>query len=96
VPVEVAQFGWQATARKLERLRAAPTLRLSPDAQPFVTDGGNYILDCAFGPIESPETLARDLDSIVGVIEHGLFVGITSLVLVGTSKGVNRLEPESS
>jgi ribose 5-phosphate isomerase A len=96
VPVEVAQFGWEATARKLERLRATPVLRLRSDGQRFITDGGNYILDCAFGPIESAAALQRELDSIVGVIEHGLFIGLTSLVLVGTLQGVKRLERKSS
>ena len=96
VPVEVAQFGWQATARELAQLKAIPTLRQSADGQPFVTDGGNYILDCAFGPIESANALQRELDSVVGVIEHGLFIGLTSLVLVGTARGVKRLEPHFS
>ena len=92
VPVEVAQFGWQATARSLARLNGAPTLRLSADDKPFITDGGNYILDCAFGRIESAESLGHKLDSIVGVIEHGLFIGMTSLVVIGTLDGVKRLE----
>ena len=65
---------------------------MRPDGQPFVTDGGNYILDCAFGPIESPLTLQRELDSIVGVVEHGLFLGMASQVLVGTPEGVKRLD----
>lgn len=92
VPVEVPQFGWQATARKLAKLEAVPILRLRSDGEPFVTDGGNYILDCAFGRIESPETLQRELDSVVGVVEHGLFIGLASLVLVGAASGVQRLE----
>lgn len=96
VPVEVAQFGWQATARKLATLRATPILRLRSDGEPFVTDGGNYILDCAFESIESANTLQRELDSVVGVIEHGLFIGLASLVLVGTSEGVKRLDQKSS
>lgn len=96
VPVEVAQFGWEATARKLQRLRVTPVLRLRSDGQRFITDGGNYILDCAFGRIESAAALQRELDSIVGVIEHGLFIGLTSLVLVGTLQGVKRLERKSS
>jgi ribose 5-phosphate isomerase A len=91
VPVEVAQFGWQATARNLANLKATPILRLQADGKPFVTDGGNYILDCAFGRIESPNALQRELDSVAGVIEHGLFIGMASLVLVGTSEGVKRL-----
>ena len=92
VPVEVAQFGWQATARALTRLKGVPTLRVTDDEKPFVTDGGNYILDCAFGRIESPESLGHELDSVVGVVEHGLFIGMASLVLVGTAEGVKRLE----
>jgi len=96
LPVEVVQFGWQATARNLGTLKANPTLRLLSDGSPFVTDGGNYILDCAFGLIESAAALQRELDSVVGVVEHGLFVGLASQVLVGTREGVKRLERESS
>jgi ribose 5-phosphate isomerase A len=95
VPVEVAQFGWQATERNLAKLGAAPTLRLRSDGTPFITDGGNYILDCAFGRIESANALQRELDSVVGVIEHGLFIGLASLVFIGTSEGVKRLDSES-
>jgi ribose 5-phosphate isomerase A len=96
VPVEVAQFGWQATARSLSRLKAIPTLRLSGDGKPFITDGGNYILDCAFGKIESPDSLAHELDGIVGVIEHGLFIGMASLIVIGTPGGVKRLDRKPS
>jgi ribose 5-phosphate isomerase A len=96
VPVEVAQFGWQATARRLVQLKAIPTLRQRVEGKAFVTDGGNYILDCAFDRIESAESLQRELDSVVGVIEHGLFIGMASLILVGTSEGVKRLEQQRS
>lgn len=96
VPVEVAQFGWQATARNLTRLKGNPRLRLQSDGEAFVTDGGNYILDCAFGPIPFASALQRDLDGIVGVVEHGLFIGLASEVLVGTREGVTRLEREPS
>ncbi len=92
VPVEVAQFGWQATQRALAKLKANPGLRLTADGKPFVTDGGNYILDCAFGPIESPSSLAHELDSVVGVMEHGLFIGMASIALVGAADGVKTLE----
>jgi len=95
VPVEVAQFGWQATARSLAKLQGKPTLRLDANGTPFVTDGGNYILDCAFGRIESAGALAHELDGVVGVIEHGLFIGMASLVVIGSSEGVKRLTRES-
>jgi ribose 5-phosphate isomerase A len=85
VPVEVVQFGWQATARRLEALGAKPQRR------DFVTDSGNYILDCAFGRIEAPRTLANDLDHIAGVVEHGLFIGMATEVHVGGPAGVDVL-----
>ncbi|MBV9759974.1 MAG: ribose-5-phosphate isomerase RpiA [Acidobacteriaceae bacterium] len=95
VPVEVAQFGWQTTAHKLKNLHCAPILRLDSEGKPFVTDGGNFILDCAFGRIGDAKALAGELDSIVGVIEHGLFIGLTALVVIGTSTGVKRLDRKS-
>jgi ribose 5-phosphate isomerase A len=91
VPVEVAQFGWQATARQLSELKLNPGLRLDKQKNPYVTDGGNYILDCATGPIESADKLAAELDSIVGVVEHGLFLNMTTEVLIGTDDGVKSL-----
>jgi ribose 5-phosphate isomerase A len=96
VPVEIAQFGWQATARSLAKLKATPILRLQAGGKPFVTDGGNYILDCAFGRIESVDALQRELDSVVGVLEHGLFIGMASLIVIGSSDGVKRLARESA
>ncbi|HWF46759.1 MAG TPA: ribose-5-phosphate isomerase RpiA [Bryobacteraceae bacterium] len=92
VPVEVAQFGWQATARKLAKLGGNPALRLRADNERFITDGGNYILDCAFGPIASPAALERELNDIVGVVEHGLFIGMACQALVGTPEGVKTLD----
>lgn len=92
VPVEVAQFGWQATARSLAKLGGNPTLRLRSDNERFITDGGNYILDCAFGPISSPASLERELNDVVGVVEHGLFIGMACQALVGTPNGVKTLD----
>jgi ribose 5-phosphate isomerase A len=94
VPVEVAQFGWQATFRLLENLKGNPGLRMH-EGDPFVTDGGNYILDCGFGLIASPADLQRELDGVVGVMEHGLFIGMASLVLVGTATGVTQMRREA-
>ncbi|MEO8025653.1 MAG: ribose-5-phosphate isomerase RpiA [Bryobacteraceae bacterium] len=88
IPLEVAPFGWQATALHLAPLNANPALRFKEDGQPYVTDGGHYILDCAFGIIQDPVDVARKLDSIVGLVDHGLFLGMATEVLVGGSDGV--------
>lgn len=94
VPVEVAQFGWQSTAKRLAQLQSKPVLRIAAGGKTFITDGGNYILDCAFGPIQSALALQAQLDSTVGVVEHGLFVGLTSEVAIGEPTGVRLLEAE--
>ena len=77
LPIEVVQFGWQATARRIEQLGAKSQRR------DLVTDNGNYILDCIFGPIENPKSLAMELDHITGIVEHGLFIGMAAEVHVG-------------
>ena len=88
LPVEVAQFGWQATAAALEKLGSVPELRQAGGA-PFVTDGGNFILDCRFGPIDEPQNTERAINMTVGVVEHGLFVGRSSVVIVATASGID-------
>ncbi len=94
IPVEVVPFGWKTTAKRLEKIGAHPTLRTGSDGQIFRTDGGHYILDCALGPIQSPQSLQAELDSIVGVVEHGLFIRIAYQALVGGSQGVKTLHRE--
>jgi ribose 5-phosphate isomerase A len=91
VPVEVVQFGWQATQRRLRELSGNPTLRLGKDGQPYVTDGGHYIIDCAFGPMENPKDTAHHLDHVVGAVEHGLFLNYAREVFVGGRDGVTML-----
>jgi ribose 5-phosphate isomerase A len=92
VPVEVVQFGWQSTQRTLQELHLNPGLRMTKDQKPFITDGGNYILDCATGPIPSAAKLQEQLDATVGVVEHGLFLGMTSEVIIGSEQGVKTLK----
>ena len=92
VPVEVVPFGWEATARKLKAIGAGAELRPGVDDKPYVTDGGHYILDCAFGPIADPKKIARELDETVGVVEHGLFLGLAKQVFVGGPGGVKILK----
>jgi ribose 5-phosphate isomerase A len=92
VPAEVVPFGWPATAKKLAQFGANPSLRRPAGGEPFITDGGHYILDCAFRAIPSPEDLDRRFDSVVGLVEHGLFIGMTSQVIVGGILGVKTLQ----
>ena len=97
LPVEVVEFGLPATALAIERaaielgLNAAFDLR-QHGGRPYVTDGGNRILDASFGRIPDPEALAECLDSIPGVVEHGLFLGLADLALVASPAGVARIE----
>jgi ribose 5-phosphate isomerase A len=91
VPVEVVQFGWEATQRRLSELGGNPTLRLGKDGKPFVTDGGHFIMDCAFGPMENPKETAHHLDHVVGSVEHGMFLKFASEVFVGSPDGVRIL-----
>lgn len=92
VPVEVVPFGWQVTARHLSSLGASPTLRRNPDGEPFHSDGGNYILDCTFESGVDAASMARQLDHVVGVVEHGFFIGLTSEVHVAGADGVRVLK----
>jgi ribose 5-phosphate isomerase A len=92
VPVEVVQFGWEATQKKLGELGGNPALRRGADQTPYVTDGGHYIIDCAFGPMENPKEIAHHLDHVVGAVEHGLFLGFATEVFVGGRDGVTVLK----
>jgi ribose 5-phosphate isomerase A len=64
------------------------SLRQTGSGQPFRTDQGNFILDCAFGPIANATALARELDARTGIVEHGLFLGLATDLLVATDHGV--------
>jgi ribose 5-phosphate isomerase A len=91
VPVEIVAFGWQVTLDRLADLGARPTLRVVGD-EPYRTDSGNHIADCAFGEIDDPADLERRLAAITGVVESGLFIGLAARVLVGTQAGIRVLE----
>jgi ribose 5-phosphate isomerase A len=92
VPVEVVAFGLEATGAALEGLGASPRLRLSLASEPFVTDSGNRILDCSFGPIADPPRLEKRIRRVVGVVESGLFIGCADPVFVADAAGVHRLD----
>jgi ribose 5-phosphate isomerase A len=91
LPVEVIPFGWHAQRRFLESLGARVTVRQQHDGTPFRTDQGNLILDCAFGPIQQPKELAAKLDARTGIVEHGLFLGLATEVIVAGADGIRNL-----
>jgi len=93
IPVEVVSFGWKTTERRLARLGGNPVLRHRPNGSVFLTDGGHYILDCKFGPLASAADTERHLNDTVGVVEHGMFLGMTGMVIVGDESGIRILEP---
>jgi ribose 5-phosphate isomerase A len=92
VPTEIVPFGWEATRKKLERLDARPVLRLGTDKKPYITDGGHYILDCAFGAMDDPKEIAHHLDHVVGLVEHGLFLRFATEAVIATADGIKVLK----
>jgi len=91
VPVETVPFAWQSTVRRLERQGWKPVLRVDAEQKPYITDGGHYILDCSFDKNISLQTRATDLHNTVGVVEHGMFLGMATEIHVGSSTGARIL-----
>ncbi|MES0382995.1 MAG: ribose-5-phosphate isomerase RpiA [Hyphomicrobium sp.] len=102
LPVEVVRFGLTATRNMVIALASDAgcegeiTLRQGADGKPFVTDSGNYILDCAFGRIEEPEDLDDALKMAPGVVENGLFLGIADLAIVAGPDGITLLSAKDN
>ncbi len=98
LPIEVTPFGFGATLRAVERAiasvqRPGPlTLRRGKDGLAFVTDGGHWIIDAALGRIDDPAAMAHALSGVPGVMEHGLFVGLAKLAILGGPDGVKVVE----
>ena len=94
LPVEVIKMALPLVEPRLAALGLNPKLRRAKNGdEPYLTDEGNYILDCACGTIEDPEVLAAEIRSIVGVVEHGLFLGMATLALVAGEDGVTEIRP---
>jgi ribose 5-phosphate isomerase A len=91
LPVEVIPFARTLIEKKIVSLGASPRLRMRPDGSLFITDNGNQILDCSFGRIDNPPALAVLLSNIPGIVEHGLFIGLAKLAIVGRGDGVEEL-----
>jgi ribose 5-phosphate isomerase A len=98
LPIEVVPFGVAHTRRAVEAAAAAAgcpgpaPLRQGTDGHAFVTDGGHVILDAALARISDPRSLADRLDRIVGVVEHGLFIGLAHTAIIAGAQGVRVVE----
>jgi ribose 5-phosphate isomerase A len=90
LPVEVLPFGYEITMRYLKELGAAPRLRAT-GSKTFITDNGNYIIDCSFGLINDPAGLDEKINHITGVVDNGLFVNRADIVIVGNDEGSTRI-----
>lgn len=93
LPIEVIAFAQPVVKKKIEALGASVKLRQS-NGSPFVTDEGHHILDCSFGQIPDPPALARRLSDMPGVVEHGLFINMASVVLIARGQEVTELRRE--
>lgn len=93
LPVEVTPFALAAHERFLRALGATPTLRAAGDGTPYMTDNGNHILDCRFADgIGDARGLAVALAAQAGIVEHGLFLGLASSVIVASADGVQTID----
>jgi ribose 5-phosphate isomerase A len=93
LPVEVVPFGWETTSKRVLDAGFKHELRVKDDGSPYVTDGQHYILHCDLaGSGHSPEAAAESLKSIVGVVEHGLFLHMASKVVIGSVGGIRILD----
>lgn len=96
LPVEVVKFGWTSTKKTLEEFGCEVELREIMKGEPYITDNGNYILDCDFLRIEKPEQLEIDINLIPGVVDNGLFINLVDEVIVGGKQGVLTLNKEET
>ena len=94
LPVEVEPFGWEATLQDLASLGCEPELRMNGKT-PFVTDGGHYTADCRFASIPDPAGLEREVKSIPGALECGLFVGLARAAVMSRPDGTKFIEAKS-
>jgi len=94
LPVEVIKFAQALVAREIAALGAKVELRKDATGQAYLTDEGNHILDCSFGQIPDPPALARQLSDMPGIVEHGLFIGMASVVMM--AKGTELVEIKRS
>jgi ribose 5-phosphate isomerase A len=89
LPVEIVPFASELIIKKLEALHCKPLIR-RVDEKEFITDNGNLIIDCMFNEIVNPKNISERLNSIPGVVDHGLFINMTDTIIVGKDDGTTR------
>ena len=89
LPVEVVPFARPIVARRVAALGASWTLRMRDGREPFLTDNGNHLVDCRFAPRDEWDDVARALESMPGVVAHGLFLDCFDVIAVGSESGVS-------
>lgn len=92
LPVEVVRFAWSRTCSTLHALGCTTERRTREDGEPYITDSGNYLIDCRFQGIPNPVSVGEQIKSITGVVDHGLFIGIARRVIVASSDGIKVVE----
>jgi ribose 5-phosphate isomerase A len=91
VPVEVIPFGWESHTEFFTSIGAEPILRIKDSGTPFITDEGNFIVDLHLGEIDNINSLAEDLNSRAGIVEHGLFINMATDLIVASENGVQHI-----
>lgn len=87
LPVEIVRFGYRSTVATIRKLGLNPTLRTIDDSAPFITDNNGYILDCLPGEMKDPKFMDPLINAVPGVIENGLFIDLTDVVIIGEDSG---------
>jgi ribose 5-phosphate isomerase A len=91
LPVEVTPFGWELQLSFLKSLGGNPARRNDNHGEPYLTDQGNFIIDCDFGSINDPEKLSVLLNARAGIVEHGLFINLATDIIVAGEDGIQHL-----
>ena len=92
LPVEIIPFGWELTRLAVSKYCPIVNLKLAAHGEPIITDSGNYLLNCQISMIEDANRLDKELKVITGVVETGLFVNMTNLVIVAKQDGIVKLQ----
>lgn len=93
LPVEVLPFGWRFCERRIRELGLVPSRRVASGGSAFISDNGNFILDCAVGALDDAGGLDRQLRAIPGVVGTGFFLGMAHLALIQDGESVEELAP---